>query len=107
MTAGGGRPGVLLASEDAVAPLHSAGVLIQQQLAPPALQDVDDPPSLRSGASADFLASVVGTNAPTPHLNFPESINHGGSTWHVLKAGERGWTSHDRAADLFDTFQDE
>jgi len=105
MSAGGGGAGGSLASADAVAPLHPDGVFIQQQLTTPASQDVDDPLSLRSGAPADVLASVVGTYAPTPHLKFPESITHGGSTWHVLKAGEKSWTSKDHAADVFDTFQ--
>ena len=87
MSAGGCGAGGSLASEDAVAPLHPAGLRIQKQLRPPASQDVDVLPSLRSRASADFLASVVGTYAPTPHLSYLGSINSGGSTWHVLKAG--------------------
>jgi len=87
MSAGGGGAGGSLASEDAVAPLHLVGLLIQKQLTPPASQDVDVLHSLRSRASADFLASVVGTYAPTPHLNYLGSINNGGSSWHVLKAG--------------------
>jgi len=107
MSACGGGAGGSLASEDIVAALHPTGVLIQQQLTSPASQHVDDRPSLRSEASADFLASVVGTYAPTTHLNCPESINHGGSTWHVLKALEKSLTSQDRAADFLNTFKGE
>ena len=68
---------VSLAPEIAVAPLHPITVLIQQQLTPPASKDVYDSRSLRSGASADFPASVVGTYAPTLHLNCSECTNHG------------------------------
>jgi len=105
MSAGGAGAGNSLASEDAIATLHRAGVLVQQQLTPKASQDVETPPSLRSGASAKFLGNVVGSYASTPHLNCPESIKHGGSTWHVFNAGVKSWTSQDHAADVFDTIK--